>query len=74
MIKLAEGASEDDHLRLLGVLNSSTACFWLKQVSHNEGRQPLSQGEAQADQPWYMELRVHWDEAAGVPAAVGISA
>ncbi|GAB3843189.1 BREX-2 system adenine-specific DNA-methyltransferase PglX [Micromonospora andamanensis] len=37
VIKLVEGASEDDHLRLLGVLNSSTACFWLKQVSHDKG-------------------------------------
>lgn len=27
VIKLPEGASEDDHLALLGVLNSSTACF-----------------------------------------------
>ena len=38
VIKLPEGATEDDHLRLLGVLNSSTACFWLKQVSHDKGR------------------------------------
>lgn len=37
VIKLPEGASEDDHYDLLGVLNSSTACFWLKQVSHNKG-------------------------------------
>lgn len=37
VIKLAEGASEDDHLKLLGVLNSSTACFWLKQVCHDKG-------------------------------------
>lgn len=37
VIKLPAGASEDDHLRLLGVLNSSTACFWLKQNSHNKG-------------------------------------
>ncbi|MFJ9390266.1 BREX-2 system adenine-specific DNA-methyltransferase PglX [Nocardioides sp. NPDC101246] len=37
VIKLPEGASEEDHLALLGVLNSSTACFWLKQVSHNKG-------------------------------------
>jgi hypothetical protein len=27
----------DDHLALLGVLNSSTACFWLKQNSHDKG-------------------------------------
>jgi hypothetical protein len=37
VIKLPEDATEDDHLRLLGVLNSSTACFWLKQVSHDKG-------------------------------------
>ncbi|AMY54746.1 hypothetical protein A3L23_03421 [Rhodococcoides fascians D188] len=37
VIKLPEGATEDQHLELVGVLNSSTACFWLKQVSHNKG-------------------------------------
>jgi hypothetical protein len=37
VIKLPEGASEDDHLALLGLLNSSTACFWMKQVFHNKG-------------------------------------
>lgn len=37
VIKLPESATELDHLGLLGVLNSSTACFWLKQVSHNKG-------------------------------------
>ena len=33
VIKLPTGASEEEHVGLLGVLNSSTACFWLKQVS-----------------------------------------
>lgn len=28
---------QEDSRGLLGVLNSSTACFWLKQVSHNKG-------------------------------------
>ncbi|MFI7172568.1 BREX-2 system adenine-specific DNA-methyltransferase PglX, partial [Rhodococcoides fascians] len=37
VIKLPKDATEDDHLRLLGTLNSSTACFWLKQNSHNKG-------------------------------------
>lgn len=37
VIKLPEGAREDDHLRLLGVLNCSVACFWLKQNSHFKG-------------------------------------
>ncbi|MFG2052836.1 BREX-2 system adenine-specific DNA-methyltransferase PglX [Micromonospora sp. NPDC048930] len=44
VIKLAEGASEDDHLRLLGVLNSSTGCFWLKQVSHGKGNGGVNEG------------------------------
>ena len=34
VIKLPPGATEDDHLALLGLLNSSTACFWMKQVFH----------------------------------------
>lgn len=37
VIKLPEGATEQEHLALLGVLNSSTACFWLKQVSFDKG-------------------------------------
>ena len=37
VIKLPEDAGEDDHLELLGLLNSSTACFWMKQVFHNKG-------------------------------------
>jgi hypothetical protein len=32
VIKLKQSATEDDHLTILGILNSSTACFWLKQV------------------------------------------
>ncbi|WP_229403975.1 BREX-2 system adenine-specific DNA-methyltransferase PglX [Micromonospora sp. NBRC 110038] len=50
-IKLPEGATEDEHLRLLGVLNSSTACFWLKQVSQKKGGANNS-GGGQANQPW----------------------
>ncbi|SCZ16644.1 hypothetical protein SAMN02745898_11841 [Streptomyces sp. 136MFCol5.1] len=50
VIKLPGGASEDDHLRLLGVLNSSTACFWLKQVCHSKGNATASSG--MPDQPW----------------------
>jgi hypothetical protein len=37
LIKLPSNATEDDHLALLGLLNSSTACFWMKQVFHNKG-------------------------------------
>ncbi len=50
VIKLPAGATEDDHLRLLGTLNSSTACFWLKQNSHDKGRPGAD--TAGADEPW----------------------
>lgn len=43
VIKLSAGSSEDDHLGLLGLLNSSVACFWLKQVCFNKGM---------GEQPW----------------------
>ncbi|MFJ6114570.1 BREX-2 system adenine-specific DNA-methyltransferase PglX [Agrococcus sediminis] len=50
VIKLPEGATEDDHYDLLGVLNSSLACFWLKQVSHDKGNGGYGGGIA--DQEW----------------------
>ncbi|WP_394159781.1 BREX-2 system adenine-specific DNA-methyltransferase PglX [Galactobacter valiniphilus] len=52
VIKLAESATEQDHLDLLGVLNSSTACFWLKQVSHNKGSTVDNKGARQTLAPW----------------------
>ncbi len=52
VIKLPKGASEDDHLELLGVLNSSTACFWLKQNSHNKGSTVDSKGARQTTVSW----------------------
>ncbi|MGV9945999.1 BREX-2 system adenine-specific DNA-methyltransferase PglX [Rhodococcus aetherivorans] len=50
VIKLPEGASEDDHLGLLGTLNSSTACFWLKQNSHDKGNGGIGGGIG--DEKW----------------------
>ncbi|MCC2316568.1 BREX-2 system adenine-specific DNA-methyltransferase PglX [Cellulomonas chengniuliangii] len=49
VIKLPEGATEEQHLELLGVLNSSTACFWLKQVSHNKGNGGIGGGIGDED-------------------------
>jgi hypothetical protein len=37
IIKLRADATEEDHLALLGYLNSSTACFWMKQVCFDKG-------------------------------------
>ena len=36
IIKLLVGTTEDDYLSLLGLLNSSVVCFYLKQVSHQK--------------------------------------
>lgn len=53
VIKLPEGASVDEHLALLGVLNSSTACFWLKQNSYPKGGDPVgNDGARVSQQPW----------------------
>lgn len=46
VIKLPQGASIDDHLDLLGLLNSSVGCFWMQQVFHNKG----AGGGARVDQ------------------------
>ncbi|AXV04981.1 putative DNA methylase [Euzebya pacifica] len=43
VIKLPETATEADHLRLLGLLNSSTACFWMKQVFYPKGGDKVGQ-------------------------------
>ena len=37
VIKLPADATESDHLELVGLLNSSTTCFWMKQTFHNKG-------------------------------------
>ncbi|MFG2169436.1 BREX-2 system adenine-specific DNA-methyltransferase PglX [Micromonospora chersina] len=50
LIKLRQGATEEDHLQISGLLGSSTACFWLKQVCHCKGNATASSG--MADQPW----------------------
>ncbi|GGU22416.1 hypothetical protein GCM10010289_49900 [Streptomyces violascens] len=44
VIKLPEGSSESEHLELMAVLNSSAACFWLKQVCHNKGNEGYQSG------------------------------
>jgi hypothetical protein len=44
IIKLPVGTSEADHLALLGLLNSSTACFWMKQVFQNKAGSGIGRG------------------------------
>ena len=47
VIKLPEEATTRDHLDLVGLLNSSAACFWMKQGSQNRGSTVDSKGARQ---------------------------
>lgn len=53
IVKLPETATEDDHLALLAYLNSSTACFWMKQVFYpkatSTGDISVEKGRAEAN-------------------------
>jgi hypothetical protein len=51
VIELSPAAAGQDRTDLIGILNSSTVCFWLKHVSH-------SKGKPNADQTGTGE---HWD-------------
>jgi hypothetical protein len=44
VIKLLAEATETEHLALLGILNSSTACFWMKQVFQTKGSSGIGRG------------------------------
>jgi hypothetical protein len=52
VIKLPAEATEGDHLALLGLLNSSTACFWLKQACHSKGSTVDDKGARQRTAPF----------------------
>lgn len=51
VIKLPADATEADHLQLLGLLNSSIAMFWMRQVFHGKGQGGIGQ-----------ESRAEWEE------------
>src|SRR2546426_1075787 len=44
VIKLPDGATEDIYLKLPGALNSSVACFWLKQNSQGKAGSGIGRG------------------------------
>lgn len=65
VIKLPRDATADDHYDLLGVLNSSVALFWLKQVSHDKGNGGYGGGIA--DQEWERFFDFTATKLAGYP-------
>ncbi len=52
VIKLKPGASVEEHLALLGQLNSSTGCFWMKSICHNCGYSAAGGGGRMTAAPW----------------------
>jgi hypothetical protein len=54
IIKLPDGATEEDHLTLLGILNSSAACFWFRQALHAAGGR--STGTKRQSEEWAQRL------------------
>ncbi|MFZ4625819.1 MAG: BREX-2 system adenine-specific DNA-methyltransferase PglX, partial [Rhodoferax sp.] len=67
VIKLPADASEYEHLGLLGLLNSSVACFWLQQVCHNKGRPGAD--VAGADERYEMRYAINASNVAEYPIA-----
>jgi hypothetical protein len=55
VIKLASTATDDHYFNLLGLLNSSVACFWLKQICFPKGGDHVGQEGARV-------TKVQWEE------------
>lgn len=72
VIKLKPDASEDNHLRLVGLLNSSSACFWLKQVCHNKGSTVDAHGARQRTDPFEDFYAFNGTKLASVPVPVAL--
>jgi hypothetical protein len=72
VITLGEGVEEEEHLRLLGVLNSSTICFWMKAACHNKGGSGLGRGFQ--DEAWENRYQYKGANLARLPVADGSSA
>ncbi len=66
VIKLSTDATGDDHLALLGILNSSIICFWLKQNCHKKGG-AVNSGGGQSNQPWSWSYQFNGANVEQVP-------
>lgn len=69
IIKLPEGATEDDHLALLAYLNSSTACFWMKQVCFPKGGSGIGRGIQ--DEEWESRFEFDGTKVSAIPLPPG---
>ena len=56
VIKLPAHSSKAEHLSLIGLLNSSAACFWMKQTLHNKGGGGIGGGLASEEWEQFYEF------------------
>jgi hypothetical protein len=68
VIKLPPGATEEEHLALLGALNSSTVCFWLRQIAQHQGG-----GAAEIPWSWTYEFSGSIVKKIPLPAKLPVS-
>ncbi|XZE35696.1 BREX-2 system adenine-specific DNA-methyltransferase PglX [Pirellulaceae bacterium SH501] len=59
IIKLPVDCTEEEHLCLLGPLNSSLGCFWMKQVFFPKGGDHVGQEGARVRRTWWDERYDH---------------
>jgi hypothetical protein len=72
VIKLPATATEDDHLGLLGLLNSSTACFYFKQVCFPKGGDHQgSEGARVRTTLWDERYAFNSTQVGGLPLPAG---
>ncbi len=70
VIKLPPGATEDEHLALLGVLNSSVANFWARQTLYAKGGDYVgTEGARLVKTPWDDRLERDGTKIATFPLA-----
>ncbi len=65
IIKLPADRSENDHLSLLGVLNSSTVCFFIRQVCMPKGGHGIGRGIQ--DELWEVRHAFNATQIGGIP-------
>ena len=70
VIKLKPDATLDQHVKFVGILNSSAACFWMKQVAHNKGSTVDEHGARQRTAPFedFYEFTATQLESFPIPA------
>jgi uncharacterized protein DUF7008/Eco57I restriction-modification methylase len=69
IIKLGAKAERKDHCELLAILNSSLACFWIKQIAQTKGSSGIGRGVY--DEQWEFFYQVSNTALSAFPCVMG---